>query len=190
MACALRARMNERGFTLIEVLTATAVLTTAALAGAQLLIFTTHAMRHARVQTSTAALASTRMEQLRALTWTFEIDGSPLSDRSTDLSVSPPAASGTGLSLSPPGALEANTPGFADFLDERGDWVGSGTVVPPAAVFVRRWSVEIPADGAADTLVLQVLVRRVVDDIVSAGGLEGGGRGASRFVTVRTRTVR
>lgn len=181
--------MEQRGFTLIEVLTAIAVLATAALGTAQLLILTTNAMRHARAQTSTAALAATRMEQLRALTWAFDEAGQPVSDVSTDLSGSSPGQNGTGLSPSPPGALDENTSGFADFLDERGDWVGSGAGVPSGAVFVRRWSVEIPADGVADTLVLQVMARSVVDDAAARRPVRGA-RGESRFVTVLTRTAR
>lgn len=182
--------MQARGFTLVEVLTAMGIMATAALGTAQLLVYTSNAMRHARAQASTAALASTRMEQLRALTWAFDGGGNPLSDGSTDLSVSPPAQTGTGLSPSPPDSLAANTTGFADFLDERGEWVGSGAEAPPGAVFVRRWSVALPADGATDTLVLQVVARRVVDDAGPGGRVARSGRGESRFVTVRTRTVR
>ncbi|MEO6212113.1 MAG: type II secretion system protein [Vicinamibacterales bacterium] len=181
--------MNTRGFTLIEVLIAIVILGAAALGTGSFLATTTRAMGSARVQTTTASLAVTRLEQLRALDWTFDAVGAPLSDVSTDLSPNIPSQSGTGLARSPADALERNTPGFVDFLDDRGDWVGSGSSVPPSAMFVRRWSVDLPADGTADTLILQVVVRRVVDD-VSASGQARGARGESRFVTVKTRTAR
>jgi len=181
--------MHQRGFTLIEVLIAMAILGAAALVTGRLLAATTNAMSQARAQTSTATLGVARMEQLRALNWTFDSSGAPLTDLTTDLSTNPPSHGGSGLLASPAAALDENTPRFVDYLDERGEWVGSGSEPPPAATFVRRWSVDPPADGAADTLVLQVVVRRVVDDVGAARSARGA-RAESRFVTVRTRTSR
>lgn len=181
--------MHERGFTLIEVLIAMAVLGAAALVTGRFLATTTHAMAQARAQTSTATLAIARMEQLRALEWTFDSAGSPLSDVSTNLSTDPPSQGGSGLLPSPAGALGENTASFVDFLDDRGEWVGSGSEPPPGAMFVRRWSIDLPGDGVADTLVVQVLVRRVVDD-AGAARPRRGTRAESRFVTLRTRTSR
>ena len=181
--------MHERGFTLLEVLVAIAVLGAAALITGRFLAATTSQMALSRAQASTAAFAVTRMEQLRALRWTFDPTGAPQSDTSTDFSTSPPTHSGSGLSPSPPMALQENTPGFVDYLDERGAWVGTGAQPPRSAMFVRRWSIDVPADGTADTLVLQVVVRRVVDDIGAARAARGA-RAESRFVTVRTRIAR
>jgi prepilin-type N-terminal cleavage/methylation domain-containing protein len=182
--------MHQRGFTLVEVIVAIAVVGTAALATAQLLSLTTHAMRHARAQSSTAALATARMEQLCALAWTFDASGNPQSDYSTDLSTSAPASGGSGLTPSPAGALDTSTAGLVDFLDDRGEWIGNAVVPPRGAVFVRRWSVDIAAGGAPDTLVLRVLVRRVADDRGMNGAATRGANGESRFVTIRWRTAR
>jgi hypothetical protein len=94
------------------------------------------------------------------------------------------------LTFSPPGALDENTPGFVDFLDDRGRWVSAGPAAPPAAVFVRRWSIEPPADGSPDSLVLQVLVRPVVEDVPAAGRRPVIGRSEGRLLTLRTRVAR
>jgi prepilin-type N-terminal cleavage/methylation domain-containing protein len=181
--------MHERGFTLLEVLIAIAVLGASALITGRFLATTTRAIAKSRAQTSTATLAMTRMEQLRALRWTFDVNGAAISDSATDLSASPPSSAGAGLSPSPPSALTENTPGYVDFLDDRGEWVGNGSQVPRGAMFVRRWSVDLPADGTGDTLVLQVVVRRVVDD-VGAARAAWGTPAEARFVTIRTRTAR
>ncbi len=181
--------MQERGFTLLEVLIAIAVLGTSVLITGRFLVATTTAMTLSRAQTSTTVLAVTRMEQLRTLRWTFDSTGVPLSDTSTDFSTNPPSHGGSGLSPSPSTALQENTPGFVDFLDDRGEWVGTGTQPPRGAMFVRRWSIDLPADGTADTLVLQVVVRRLVDDIGAARAARGA-RAESRLVTVRTRISR
>ncbi|MEO5896141.1 MAG: type II secretion system protein [Vicinamibacterales bacterium] len=181
--------MHERGFTLIEVLIALAILGASALVTGRFLAATTNAMAQARAQTTTATLGIARMEQLRALNWTFDSSGAPLTDLTTDLSTNPPSQGGSGLLPSPVAALDENTSRFVDYLDERGEWIGSDTAPPPGAMFVRRWAVYLPADGAVDTLVLQVLVRRVVDDVAVARSARGA-RAESRFVTVRTRTSR
>jgi prepilin-type N-terminal cleavage/methylation domain-containing protein len=178
--------MHARGFTLVEVLIAIAILGASALVTGRFLAATANAMAQARAQTTTAALAVSRMEQLRALKWTFDAAGAPLSDVSTDLSTEPASSAGSGLLPSPSAALDENTPSFVDFLDDQGRWVGAGTLPPPGAAFVRRWSIALPSDGAADTLVLQVMVRRVVD----AAGAARGARAESRFVTVKTRVAR
>ena len=181
--------MHQRGFTLLEVLIAIAILGAAALITGRFLAVTTSAMAVSGAQTSTAALALTRMEQLRALSWTFDSAGAPLSDSLTDLSTSPPSHGGSGLSPSPGTALQENTPGFVDFLDARGEWVGTGTQPPRNAMFVRRWSIDLPSGTSGDALVLQVVVRRVVDDL-GAARAAGGARGESRFVTIKTRLAR
>jgi prepilin-type N-terminal cleavage/methylation domain-containing protein len=156
---------NDAGFTLAEVLVALVVsaVTAAALAG--LFVVAARAAALARLRSSMAVLAVQKMEQLRALTWSFDpwSTGVPVSDTTSDVSRDPVSAGGPGLQESPPDSLDRNTPGFVDFLDAGGRWVGAGATVPASAVFVRRWRVR-PAAGDPETLVLQVIVTSAAAD--------------------------
>ena len=122
--------MQHRGFTLIEVLIALGILAVAALSSAQLIVISCGAIQVARLQTSTVALSTSRMEELRSLTWGFDSNGLPVADSSTNLSVEPVRSDGTGLALSPPGSLQQNTAGFVDFLDRGGHWISAGSRTP------------------------------------------------------------
>jgi prepilin-type N-terminal cleavage/methylation domain-containing protein len=158
-------RLDETGFTLVEVLVALAIVTCAAAGLAGLVTVAVRAAEVARSLTSCTTLAVQKMEQLKALTWSFADAGvvsPPVSDTTTDLSSDPPTGGGRGLAPSPSGVLDRNTPGYVDFLDRDGRWVGTGVTPPAPAVFIRRWSVTpLPADPD-DSLMLQVLVTRVV----------------------------
>ena len=150
----------QAGFSLVEVLISMGLLTIASLSVAQLFAVSTRSNHMARGLTSTTALAEQKMEQLRALTWGFATDGSglPLSDTTTNLAVTPATPTGGGLNPSPADSLDRNTPGFVDFLDEMGTWLGTGSVPPPRTVYVRRWSITPLPTNPNNTLVLQVLV--------------------------------
>ncbi len=140
-----------------------AILMAVALGVAQLFATATHANLSAKGKTSTTALAVQRMEQLKALTWGYDTSGLglPLSDTTTDLTVDPPGTMGTGLNPSPPGTLQTNTPGFVDYLDQYGNWVGNGPEPPPNATYIRRWSIEPLPTNPNNTLILQVMVTTV-----------------------------
>lgn len=176
--------MRERGFTLVEVLVAMGVLSTAALGTAQLLAVATRAMHVARIQQITASAASTRLDQLRGLAFAFAPDGQRITDTSTDLSVDPAAPGGPGLTPGGPATLQTNSAGFVDYLDASGGWVGRGATPPPSAVYVRRWAVE--ATDSQDLLIVQVMVRPVSDGPAAAGA----GAGAARLVTAVARVQR
>lgn len=154
------------GFSLVEVLIAMGLLTAVSLGVAQLFALSGRATFVARGQTSTTALAEQKMEQLRALTWGFDTDGQglPLSDTSTDLAVDPASANGAGLNPSPSNSLEVNTPGYVDFLDAHGTYVGTGATAPGSAAFIRRWAVRPLPTNPNNTLVLQVLVTPVSNE--------------------------
>jgi prepilin-type N-terminal cleavage/methylation domain-containing protein len=159
----MRPGTAERGFSLLEVLVATAVFTVAIAGLAEICVTATRANSTARATTSASMLAAQKMEQLRALAWGFDALAAPLSDTTTDLSVNPVSPSGgVGLTPSPPGALRQNTAGYCDFLDTAGQPLGGGTVPPAGAIFARRWSVEPLPSHPADTLVLQVIVTRAI----------------------------
>src|SRR4249919_2142651 len=142
----MSARFNSssRGFSLIEVLVAMGLLTAVSMGVAQLFALSTRANVIAKGQTSTTAMAEQKLEQLRGLTWGFDLDGQglPLSDTTTNLTVFPPSHNGSGLNPSPNDSLEQNTAGFVEFLDGAGAWVGTGTNPPGAAVYIRRWSIQ------------------------------------------------
>jgi prepilin-type N-terminal cleavage/methylation domain-containing protein len=182
--------MHDRGFTLIEVFAALALLAASALSVAQLIVSTTRSVQAARLQTATIALAASRLEELRSLEWGFDAAGNTVTDSRTNLASELPTSGGSGLTLSPAGALDDNTPGFVDFLDGAGGWVSAGPAAPAAAVFVRRWSIEAPADGSPDSLVIQVLVRLIVEDVPHAGRRPLVGRAEGRLLTLRTRVAR
>ena len=142
------------------------LLTAVSLGVAQMFGISTRANLIARSQTSTTTLAEQKMEQLRGLTWGFDLDGMglPVSDTSSNISVYPSTQSGSGLNPSPADSLEQNTSGFVDFLDAGGTWVGTGTQPPSTAVYVRRWSIQPLPTNPNNTIVLQVLVTTVANE--------------------------
>jgi len=151
---------SHGGFTLVEVLSALLLLTTAA-AGAALAVTTSlRAVREARLQTMAAALAVEKIEQLRSLVWTFD-SGASASDFSTDLTGESSTAGGVGLRPSPTDTLSDDTAGYVDYVDATGTPVGDGSGPPAGALFVRRWSIRLLDEDPAHSLVLQAYVTTV-----------------------------
>jgi type II secretory pathway pseudopilin PulG len=185
-----RFNSNSRGFSFVEVVIAMGLLTAVSLGVAQVFAMTGRANLVARGTTSTTAMAEQKMEQLRSLTWGFDLAGQglPLSDTTSNIAVYPPTQGGTGLNPSPSDALQTNTPGFVDYLDTNGAWVGTGTTPPATAAYIRRWSIEPLPTNPNNTLVLQVLVIPVGND---RGLNTNGGRtrlpGDSLLISVKTR---
>ena len=132
-----------------------------------------HSNLSAKNQTSAVALADQKLEQLRSLPWAFNTastPGFPVSDTTTDLSADPPRPGGRRLQPSPVATLEHDTPGYVDYLDANGRWVGKGPSPPPGAYYLRRWSIEpLPVDPS-NTLILQVLVTTLRRERVREAG--------------------
>ena len=162
---------RRSGFTLLEVMVSLLLLAGAFLVVAQLLVAAGRASDQSRTLSVAAALAAQKVEQLRALSWGYDIDGTPLDE----------------LGLSPPGSLTADVPGFVDYLDDSGTLVGASPPPPARAAFARRWSVESDVAVAPQTaLTLRVAVFR--RQIPPAG--PGGGSAwveVTRVVTARAR---
>ena len=156
--CTAPAAVN-RGFSLVEVLVAITVMMIATIGLAQLSVMAIRVNQGARATTFTTVLASQKMEQLRALAWTWDPSGAAISDASTDTAVAPERSSGgTGLTASPPDVLRVITPGYCDYLDAAGRTLGGGPTPPSKTAFIRRWSIEpLPFPGN-DTLAIQVSV--------------------------------
>ena len=149
--------MQDRGFTLVEVLVALGILVAAALATAQMMSAAALAIHATRTHTITASLAAQRMEQLLAVEW-------------------------TDLTPTPPTALDENVAGCVEFLDPDGRVIGTRATPPANAAFVRRWAIGTPLE-APDARVLSVLVRGLAADRAGARGHPG----EARLLTVRAR---
>src|SRR3982751_3472176 len=182
---------NSRGFSRVEVLVAMGLLTVVSLGVAQLFALSTRANVIAKGQTSTTAMAEQKLEQLRSLTWGFDLTGQglPVSDTTSNLTVSPPTQDGSGLNPSPVDSLEQNMAGFVDFVDGGGAWVGTGTKAPATAVYIRRWSIQPLPTNPNNTLVIQVLVTPVASELARVSSAFSRTRmaGDALLVTVRTR---
>jgi type II secretory pathway pseudopilin PulG len=152
-------RLSDSGFSLLEVLIATAMLATAVVSLAGLFAVATRSNLASRGTTYAAILAAQKLEELRALTWGFDRDGLPLTDTTANTAASPETpGGGTGLQPSPADALRANLDGWVDYVDRFGTKIGGGATLLPGTAFIRRWSVEpLPADPA-NIVVIQVLV--------------------------------
>jgi len=72
--------INQRGLSLLEALFATTILTVAVVSLAQVVALAVRANLLARTSTLAGLLAAQKMEQLRALAWTFDAGGTPISD--------------------------------------------------------------------------------------------------------------
>ena len=182
---------DNAGFSFIEVMIAMMLIMIVALGVGGLFGISIRATHAARNQTSTSTLAEQKMEQLRALTWGFDTAGQnlPVSDNTTDLSQMPPTSTGGGLNPSPAGTLDTNTPGFVDYVDFRGNWVGTGANPTPGAVFIRRWSIRPLPTNPNNTLILQVLVTTVARESLIQGSISPRPRYGddALIATVKTR---
>ena len=172
-----RFNSSSAGFSLIEVIVSMALLTTVSLGVAQVLAMSTRVNYVARGQTSATTMAEQKLEQLRGLTWGFDLQGQglPQTDTTTNLAVWPADKTGSGLNPSPSDSLEQNTVGYVDYLDPNGTWVGTGGTPPGNAMYIRRWSIQPLPTNPNNTLVLQVLVTPVASE-------------ATRVATAFTRT--
>jgi prepilin-type N-terminal cleavage/methylation domain-containing protein len=179
------------GFSLVEVMISMVILTIVSMSVAQLFAISARANLVARGATSTTALAEQKMEQLRALMWGFATDGTglPVSDTTTNLAVTPATATGSGLNPSPSNALDQNVTGFCDFLDANGAWLGTGTNATNGTMYVRRWSVIPLPTNPNNTLILQVLVTPLVNELRRAqtAGPRERMAGDSLLISVKTR---
>jgi hypothetical protein len=187
---ATRSVFGTAGFSLVEVLISTVILTTALVTLAQLFAIALAMTWSAKAMTMATLLAEGKVEQLRGLVWAYDEAGARISDTTSDLSTDPPTSTGSGL-MSSGGSLAANEPGFVDYLDHAGRWVGTGRSPPAVAVYIRRWSIEPIPDAADDALLLQVLVTSLRDR--SDADLRPGVarlRGDARLVTVKVRRAR
>jgi prepilin-type N-terminal cleavage/methylation domain-containing protein len=182
---------SNAGFTLIEVIIAVGLLSVVSLGMAQLFATSTRANLAAKSRTSTTSLAEQKLEQLRSLTWGFDSQGLglPVSDTTTNLAVYPFTNTGSGLNPSPANALETNVPGFFDFVDGSGTWVGTGTNIPGTAVYLRRWSITPLPTNPNNTLIIQVLVTPLSNEQARVASPFSRTRmvGDSLLITVKTR---
>jgi hypothetical protein len=169
------------------------LLATVSLSVAQLFAVAANANLSARRQTSTVIFAAQKMEQLRGLAWGFDARaglGIPISDTTTDLSADPPGTGGRGLNPSPPESLVVSTPGYVDYLDAHGRWVGSGSSPTPGTAYVRRWSIQPLPTNPNDTLVLQVMVTPVGRELAAVRNPRRRMPGETWLVSLKTRTGR
>jgi len=183
---------SDGGFTLVEVIVAMMLLTMVSLGVAQLFGIAIQRNMAARYQTSTAVLAGQKLEQLRALTLGFDAaSGLPVTDMTTNLTTEPPTSGGAGLNPSPSNSLSTNTPGYVDYLDSRGNWLGTGGAPPATALYIRRWNVSPLPTNPNNTLVLQVLVTTVNRDRqVPTSGARRRFADESLVATLKTRKAK
>lgn len=154
-----RARGREGGFSLVEVVVASGVLAAALLALAQLFAGVITDTRRAREMSDATVLASQKVEQLRALAFGTDDAGLPVTDAEYDTAAEPErAGGGTGLAVSPPATVDRDTPGFVDFLDDRGTPVGPGPPAPAGTRYRRRWSISRLEGHGDDGRVIRVRV--------------------------------
>lgn len=127
-----------KGFSLVEVLVAMAVVATSATGLAGLLTLATRVVHQSRIDMVATAAADAKMAELRAL---------PFGDFA--------------LAPTPTSSLQTNAAGCVDFVDATGAMVSTGTNATGQSVYLRRWRIQpLPADPV-NAVVLEVVAAAV-----------------------------
>lgn len=154
---------NRHGFGVIDTLVAVSLSSLVLSSLVPLLLTARDRQLDAARESAGVALAASKLDLLASLAWEASVLPTgvlaPRTDVATTAAPEAPAAGGQGLAPSPPGTLTANVPGYVDYIDIEGRWVGEGAAMPAHAAFVRRWAV-VAEPGHPDVRFLQVLVAR------------------------------
>jgi hypothetical protein len=185
---------DESGFSIVEVLVATLVLSVGC-SRSRSSSRSTKGNTAARSNTFTVMLAGRRWSSFARSRGAST--RSPLTDsvRNTDTTnvgtlagcASSGTGAGTGLSPSPSGTLTQNTDGWVDYLDLNGCDLGGGGNAPNGTTYIRRWSVEPLPTNPNNTLILQVLVTRRTNRGDADAGNVARLPEETRFMSVKTR---
>jgi len=142
------------GFTLIETVVATGILVTALAGIAQLLALSVRSTRDAGSHSAALIAAQGKLEALRALAFSYDAAGSPVT------------AAELGVRNS--GSLDDDTPGAVDYVDANGailDEENQGQ----GAVFTRRWRITLLDAFVPEALAIEVCVfHRPADGVAVA----------------------
>ena len=176
---------NASGFSLIETLIGATVTVSGVIGLAGLFVAGTMGNHNARKSTYATVFAQQKIEQLRALTYSFDSLGLGITDTTTNTAVVPPDNQGSGLA--PGGSLGANIDGYVDYLDAKGNSLGGGTQVPAAAMYIRRWMIQPHPNNPTNTIVLQVLVTTSRNRGTADSGTVARLPNEARFLAVKTR---
>ena len=178
----------EGGFSLIEVIVASGILATALVALGQLFAIATTSNVSSKSTTFATVLAEQKLEELRALSWGFDTSGLPVTDTTTDTaSPTDETTGGTGLTPSPDSALQENTDGYVDYVDQFGNKLGGGTTPPAGTIYTRRWTIEPLPTNPNNTIIIQVLVTRHRDRGAADEGAVLRLPEEARLISVKTR---
>jgi len=156
---------SSRGATLIEALIGLALLAMLVVTMATLMAIARGATTRSRQQLMALTLARARLEQLEGLAFSryaLPSGGTvDVTDLVSDVSGDVLRLGGAGLAAGPVDALIASRPGYVDYLDSQGHWMGADDAAAARAAYVRRWTVGRLGGGRGEMVVFEVLVAPV-----------------------------
>jgi prepilin-type N-terminal cleavage/methylation domain-containing protein len=156
---------NGRGFTLVEVVVAMALVTVVGLSVATALVASRAIAVHDREQAIGRVAAQARLATLTSFAFDTIVgaDGTAVAvtDTTSDVTVEPFGPGGTGLRASPADALWRDCAGYVDYLDVTGRSVGAGAGDRTGAAYVRRWAIGRHGADAGEVALVAVLVAPV-----------------------------
>jgi prepilin-type N-terminal cleavage/methylation domain-containing protein len=132
--------MNNRGFTLVEVMVALMILLVVSAGVLPLtLVATKTAENQGHLMSRTTEYAQDKLEQLLALAY---------GDSVSDTRVFPASdTGGTGLAVGGSSDPDAPAPSYVDYLDINGTLLPAGDDTPPDWFYKRVWEIEVPSDN-------------------------------------------
>jgi prepilin-type N-terminal cleavage/methylation domain-containing protein len=152
------------GFTLLEVLAATALLSGVLAGIPQLFLLASRATTVSRDISFASVLAVQKLSELST----------------EDIASTPPTS---------PDAWMRTTEGHVDYLDSAGRVLSAGGVPPGGAVFVRRWSVTPLVGDTSGGVLLQVSAGRLQRDPATGSAADASPFDVARIVGLHTGTV-
>jgi prepilin-type N-terminal cleavage/methylation domain-containing protein len=135
----MTASPRKNGFTLVEIIVATAIIATTLVALAHLFTIGAAQTLNNRYALPAITAAQGKLRELQALTWSY-------------------GAGAPELAVSPARTLLEDVPGYVEYLDTNTGVTTTGG--RQSAAFIRRWAIRPRTSTEPDTLVLQVCVYR------------------------------